>query len=331
MFLNRIRTLVALQRFPDARRLQAEMQRRFPGTNLTETGLAAIDWGEGGVDSLPGAAERLRRSTVLQSRALGARLSAVNVGIRGQLRALTVNANVSKAVDDSASFRGDPVLTALSVVVPTAVHLRQERRGVASLDSLRTRFPQNGRPTLDRSDLNLAIAYAQLGRADKAKPLITEWARAATGPERLARWATWRAALGEVALAEGRVSEALAEFRAAANADSGRLEVVTNGATATRMARAFDKAGQADSALVWFERVAHVRYSASYTSAPLNLPIAYRRLGELYEARGDTPKALENYRAFTKLWANADVELQPQAREVQQRIAQLVAAEARKR
>ena len=235
------------------------------------------------------------------------------------------------AASNAHAPRARSLPVVIAVVVPTAVHLGQELRGVASLDSLRTRFPQNGRPTLDRSDLILAIAYAQLGRADKAKPLITEWTRAATGPERLARWATWRAALGEVALAEGRVSEALAEFRAAANADSGRLEVVTNGATATRMARAFDKAGQADSALVWFERVTRVRYHSSYTSAPLNLPIAYRRLGELYEARGDTPKALENYRAFTKLWANADAELQPQVREVQQRIAQLVAAEARKR
>jgi tetratricopeptide (TPR) repeat protein len=67
------------------------------------------------------------------------------------------------------------------------------------------------------------------------------------------------------------------------------------------MARAFDKAGHADSALAWFERVARVRNFESYNAAPLNLPIAYRRLGELYEARGDTAKALENYRAFTTL------------------------------
>ncbi len=328
---NRVLAQIGLQGLPAARRLQLEMQRRFPGAYFTEVALASIDWAEGGVDSLSSTAERMRRSKVVLSRATGANMTAAAVGARGQLRLFADRLTTARAVQDSASGNGDPLRYALFGVVPTTVHRRTEAAGVATLDSLRTRFPQSGRPAVDRQDLELAIAYAQLGRADKAKPMITEWARSATGPERLVRWAAWRAALGEVALAEGRTAEALQEFRAAADADSGALEPATNGQTDARMARAFDKAGQPDSALARFERVARVRNLQGYLRAPLNLPIAYRRLGELYEARGNTPKALENYRAFTKLWANADAELQPQRREVQQRIAQLVAADARKR
>jgi len=329
--INRVGAQVGLQRFPDARRLQAEVQRRFPGAYYAEWGTAIVDWSQGGMDSLPGAAERMRRSTVLLSRADGAEMMTANAGARGQLRVFADAAMAFRVVKDSATGNGDPMQSALWITVPTAVHRRQEARGVATLDSLRARFPQSSRPTLDRQDLDLAIAYAQLGRADKAKPLITEWARTATGPERLVRWAAWRAALGEVALAEGRAREALDEFRAAADADSGALEPATTGQTDARMARAYDKAGQPDSALARFERVARVRNFESYASAPLNLPIAYRRLGELYEARGETPKALENYRAFVKLWANADPELQPQVSDVKRRIDALLAAEARKR
>ena len=223
------------------------------------------------------------------------------------------------------------MLTALWTMVPTTVHRNQEARGVSTLDSLLRAVPQANRATVDRKDLELATAYAQLGRADKAKSLIAEWTRVATAPERLFRWAAWRGALGEAALAEGRARDALTEFRLAADADSGVLESTNNGVTDARMARAFDKVGQADSAIVWYERVAHVRNFGTYLTAPLNLPIAYRRLGELYEARGDTVKALDNYRAFVKLWASADAELQPQVAEVQRRIDRLFAADARKR
>ena len=42
-----------------------------------------------------------------------------------------------------------------------------------------------------------------------------------------------------------------------------------------------------------------------------NLAPAYRRLGELYEARGDRAKARDYYGRFVDLWRDADPELQP--------------------
>lgn len=64
----------------------------------------------------------------------------------------------------------------------------------------------------------------------------------------------------------------------------------------------------------------------------LDVQVAYRRLGELYVARpGDTLKALDNYRGFTKLWANADADLQPQVADVKRRIERLFVADARRR
>jgi DNA-binding SARP family transcriptional activator len=41
------------------------------------------------------------------------------------------------------------------------------------------------------------------------------------------------------------------------------------------------------------------------------LPRAYERLGELYEQRGDTAKAIYYYGKLVELWKDADPELQP--------------------
>ena len=51
---------------------------------------------------------------------------------------------------------------------------------------------------------------------------------------------------------------------------------------------------------------------------------SYRRLGELYEQRGDTAKAVEYYNEFVELWKDADPELQPQVEDVKRRLAALV-------
>ncbi|MSR07522.1 MAG: carboxypeptidase-like regulatory domain-containing protein [Gemmatimonadetes bacterium] len=59
-------------------------------------------------------------------------------------------------------------------------------------------------------------------------------------------------------------------------------------------------------------------YAASLTPT-------HRRLGELYEARGEREKALEHFGKFVELWKNADPELQPVVRDVRARIARLTA------
>ena len=54
---------------------------------------------------------------------------------------------------------------------------------------------------------------------------------------------------------------------------------------------------------------------------------SYKRMGEIWESKGDTKKALENYGKFVELWKNADPALQPRVAEVRKRIADLAAKE----
>jgi tetratricopeptide (TPR) repeat protein len=89
------------------------------------------------------------------------------------------------------------------------------------------------------------------------------------------------------------------------------------------IATIYDRMGQADSALATYERIVPTPglwglFDNFYTLAP-----TYKRLGELYEARGDRAQAREYYGRFADLWKDADPELQPLVREVRARLARL--------
>ena len=49
----------------------------------------------------------------------------------------------------------------------------------------------------------------------------------------------------------------------------------------------------------------------------------YRRLGELYEKRGDRVKARASYASFIELWKDCDPKLRPQVVEARRRLAAL--------
>jgi hypothetical protein len=53
------------------------------------------------------------------------------------------------------------------------------------------------------------------------------------------------------------------------------------------------------------------------------LAAALRRLGEMYESKGQRAKALEYYGRFVDLWKNADPELQPLVSDIRKHMGQL--------
>ena len=79
----------------------------------------------------------------------------------------------------------------------------------------------------------------------------------------------------------------------------------------------------ADSALAAYERAAGRGTTWKTIGDAFGLAPSLRRLGELYEARGDREQALKYYGRFAELWKGADPVLQPKVREVKQRMAQL--------
>ena len=313
-----------------ARETLADMQRDYPGAFYTEWARLWVAWVGGGVDSADAVGSELAKSGDLLTRAAGARAQAVMTGARGQLRRYAQLQETSDLTADSAGA-ADAVANLVDVIVASGVSTRDEARGVTRLDSLMEAHPFAQKPILDQAGLEFAIAYAQLGRPDKAKPLIAEFERQAIREEKQIRWSAWQVARGEVAFAENRAADALTAFRLSAHPDSGAVEPLMTGRNAVRLARAFDRAGMSDSAIAYFESSVERREASSYNYAPLLLPLSLRRLGELYEAKGDIPRALKYYQEFVKLWRDPDPELQPQVAEIKERVARLLAAEAKRR
>jgi tetratricopeptide (TPR) repeat protein len=90
------------------------------------------------------------------------------------------------------------------------------------------------------------------------------------------------------------------------------------------LASLLDRQGSTDSARVVFEALVNTPTTMGHVMADqYALAPSYKRLGELYEAKGDRKTAAEYYGRFVDLWKDADPELQPGVREVRQRLARL--------
>jgi tetratricopeptide (TPR) repeat protein len=121
---------------------------------------------------------------------------------------------------------------------------------------------------------------------------------------------------GAVAMAEDRPKDAIPLFETAHKGDVGRWD------SGPLLAQAFDQTNQPDSAIVEFER--YVATPDVWLTTSRNyLAGSYKRLGELYEAKGNASKAIENYQKFVDLWKDADPELQPAVRSAKARLEEL--------
>jgi tetratricopeptide (TPR) repeat protein len=90
------------------------------------------------------------------------------------------------------------------------------------------------------------------------------------------------------------------------------------------LAQAWDRAGIPDSALKYYEQAATLpNTDDTGVEDAIWQPSTLRRLGELYESRGDRQKALQYYGQFVALWKNADADLQPQVKQVKETMAKL--------
>ncbi len=106
-----------------------------------------------------------------------------------------------------------------------------------------------------------------------------------------------------------------------------RLQTPTAPGVAALSVGVRSAAGQRDSASAEFTAYHRSEglISAAYDAA--NLAGSYKRLGELYEAKGDVKRAVELYDKFVALWKNADPELQPVVSDVRRRITRLTPVE----
>ncbi len=164
----------------------------------------------------------------------------------------------------------------------------------------------------------MAEAWLAAGDTRRARALLDDRARAIG-----AAWAN----LDELAIARVEADlasargDGAAALRLARRGDRGVCLVCGLPA----LSRAWAAAGRPDSAIAVLERYVTLLDPGRLAADQTELPRALRMLGELHEAAGHVPQAVARYRDFTRLWERADAPLQPAVREVQGRIARLLA------
>jgi tetratricopeptide (TPR) repeat protein len=198
-------------------------------------------------------------------------------------------------------------------------------RARARLDAMLATSPITALAPLDRPYAHLAYAYALAGAVDRAKAMLQAVAdlREPAYATVNSNWSWIHSALGEIAIAQHRPKDALAEFRAADTASDGGAADIPPSWSEASIGRAFDLAGEPDSAIAYYAAYSASRDPLRMMYDPYFRASIEKRLGELYEAKGDREKAIEHLTKFVKLWRRADPELQPAVRDAQQRIARL--------
>jgi tetratricopeptide (TPR) repeat protein len=177
------------------------------------------------------------------------------------------------------------------------------------------------RPTERRYD-GFIWAYVRAGQASRARRLLDEYVGVQTPADRATRFIRFITLQleADVLAAEGRSDAAIAKFREMC--DLFRSFAPCRAGAYPTVAEAYDRAGQTDSAIAVYERFLDLRGwhpdDGYHRLAP-----SLRRVGELYEAKGDPRQAIEYYGRFVELWKNADPELQSRVRDVRERIARL--------
>ena len=122
---------------------------------------------------------------------------------------------------------------------------------------------------------------------------------------------------GHRAMAEGRYADALVLLQ-----EAERRFAINWRYSQAMIPQLFDLTDQPDSAIAYFEKY-HAMLSADGTVDTDYLAGSYKRLGELYESRGDVEKAIARLEVFAEMWKNAEPELQPMVREVNTKLERL--------
>jgi tetratricopeptide (TPR) repeat protein/tRNA A-37 threonylcarbamoyl transferase component Bud32 len=221
------------------------------------------------------------------------------------------------AAGEARGLPRDYILGAAALALIDIQYRNRPADGLAVVSAALGKHPLDSMPPADRPYLALADVYAKARRPEQARRYLKEYEAAV--PEGVRKGVLWSGMVyGSVAEAEGRPQEAIAQYQQAYAAAG-----VCGVCGLPQLAAVYDRVGQTDSARALYQRYAETQTPFNWRVDYSQLAPAYKRLGELYEARSDRKRAALYYEKFVDLWKQADAELQPGVREVRGRLAKL--------
>ncbi|HUF28567.1 MAG TPA: protein kinase [Gemmatimonadaceae bacterium] len=242
--------------------------------------------------------------------------------LRGQVRASLRSLDQARRIDSARGAPAPPVQDSIYAAFIDLVIVQNRERAIARFERAVAGVPDDRR-------FQQIFFHATAGQPGLARAILErEEAQVRDSiDQRLAEPSLHRLR-GEVLLAEGKPIDAIAELLASDTTVDGPVSACVI-CLSPSLGRAFDGANMPDSAIVWYEHYLETPWSQrlGFDLDVSTVPNLTRRLGELYEAKGDREKAAAYYSRFVELWRNADPELQPQVAEIRGRLARLAGPE----
>ena len=218
-----------------------------------------------------------------------------------------------------------PIADSAQLVALEAWLRPQPNHAAARLDAALAAHPLTSLPDVDRHYADLARLYAVAGNTARARALLDEFARTRDTAWYRDQQSRIHEALGEIAIAEKQYLKAIDEFRHADVAYDGQPDARLNLRLPFNLGRAFDLANQPDSAIAELETYVSTRMQGRLDDDMFALAGAHKRLGELYDAKGDRERAISHLSKFVEQWKSADPDLQPAVADAKRRLARLQA------
>jgi tetratricopeptide (TPR) repeat protein len=172
---------------------------------------------------------------------------------------------------------------------------------------------------LNRPYLWFANWYARAGDREASEALIAEYESEVSEEYRRGRGVENSYLVNEASLlrSEGKHAEALTLLRQRETDDCGLCGFIAT-------AKIFEALGQADSAIVYYERYFETSDIAHAAWDNENRGPTLERLGQLFDEAGEPEKAAVYYARLVELWKDADPELQPRVQAAQDRLEAIV-------
>jgi len=242
--------------------------------------------------------------------------------VRGRFREADSIAVVVRAAAVKRGARVNWLSLPARVALNDALLRGQSARALARLDSA-----VKARPLSPESPpgaaLDVAHSYAVAGAPQRARAILAQydlWARDSVQRQRFLGQRLF--AEGSTLLAEQRPAEAVRTFRRM-DVDTDGLPIGCSFCLPLSLGRAYDQANQPDSTIANLERFLGNTHRNRINADTWMLGPIHKRLGELYEAKGDAERAAREYAAFVELWKRADPDLQPKVAEARTRLERL--------
>ena len=299
-------------------------------TSLTATH-ASVLASAGQYDAAERLADSVARAGVGAARIDGTSTLMLLAAIRGRIHEVPQRMAALRRMTQSRNYVGAAVFDSASIAFIDAAVLDQPARAVKRLDAALAATPMTAISQSNRDYDFLARAYAAAGRPDRARALVAAHAAQVRDTARL-RYdqAAMHRSAAAIAMAEKDYPAAIREYWKSDTAEDGLPSADCNGCAQLGVATAYDRMNQPDSAIAHLERfLSEPEFGRTWMVDFYARGPATRRLGELYEAKGDRAKAAHYYGQFVDLWKNADPELQPQVADVKKRLARLSDTEKR--